>query len=92
MRVPGFVLVLLAWMLAAQVALADEHSRWQKLENNPACVVWNPYPQEQETVTWSGACANGKAQGRGTLVWRYVEEWERREARWKTASYTDAVS
>jgi hypothetical protein len=45
---------LLTWTLAAQVVLADEHSGWQKLENNPDCVVRNLYPKEQETVTWSG--------------------------------------
>ncbi len=83
MRVLGFVLALLAWTLVAQVALADEHARWQKLENNPACVVWNPYPVEQETVTWSGTCANGKAQGRGTAVWRYLEDGEWKEERYE---------
>ncbi len=71
MRVLGFVIGLLAWMLAATVALAEE-GRWQKLENNPDCVVWSSYPQEQETVTWGGICTHGKAQGRSTTVWRYV--------------------
>ncbi len=68
MRVLGFVLALLAWMLAAQVALAEEGS-WQRLDNNPGCAVWNPYPLGQETATWSGACGNGKAQG-GPLISR----------------------
>jgi hypothetical protein len=82
MRVLGFVLALLAWTLAAEAAWAEE-GRWQKLENNPGCVVWNPYPVEEEKVTWSGACANGKAQGRGTEVWRYVEDSEWKEARYE---------
>ncbi len=82
MRVLGFVIVLLAWTLVAQVAWAEE-GRWQALENNPACVVWNPNPQEQETVTWSGACANGKAQGHGTAVWRYVEDGDWKEIRYE---------
>ncbi len=81
MRVLGFVLALLAWMLVATVALAEE-GRWQKLVNDPACVVWNGHPQEIELVSWSGACANGKAQGRGTVAWRYVEDGE-----WKTEKY-----
>ncbi len=63
--------------------MADEHSRWQKLENNPACVVWNLYPEEQEMVTWNGACANGKAQGHGTLMWRYVEDGEWKDFRYE---------
>ena len=82
MRVLGFVLALLTWMLASQVAWAEE-GRWQALENNPACVVWNGNPHEQETVTWSGACANGKAQGRGTQVWRFVKDGERTESRYE---------
>ncbi len=82
MRVLGFVLALLAWTLVAQVAWAEE-SRWQALENNPDCVVWNANPQEEETVTWSGACANGKAQGHGTALWRSVEDGEWKEIRYE---------
>ena len=82
MRVLGFVLALLAWMLAAQVALAED-GRWQRLKNNPGCAVWNPYPLGQETATWSGACANGKAQGRGTAVWRYTKDGEWIESRYE---------
>lgn len=82
MRVLGSVLALLAWILASQVAWAEE-SRWQALENNPDCVVWNANPQEEETVTWSGACANGKAQGHGTALWRSVEDGEWKEIRYE---------
>ena len=73
------VAALLAWGSAAQ---ADEHARWQRLENNPSCVVWNAYPQPNDTVTWSGTCASGKTQGRGTQVWRYLEYGE-----WTTDEY-----
>ena len=33
------------------------------------CQVWNPNPQLEETVTWSGSCANGRAEGVGTVQW-----------------------
>ncbi len=33
------------------------------------CKVWDPNPQPNESVTWSGACQNGLAQGRGVLDW-----------------------
>ena len=33
------------------------------------CRVWNPHPQTDETVRWSGACSNGFAQGRGAAQW-----------------------
>ena len=33
------------------------------------CRVWNPNPQENETVLWSGGCRDGLAEGRGMLQW-----------------------
>lgn len=33
------------------------------------CQIWNPNPQLEESVTWSGSCANGRAQGPGTVQW-----------------------
>ncbi len=53
------------------------------MENKANCAVWKEYPQSNETVTWSGACVNGKAQGRGTQVWRYLEDGD-----WKENKYT----
>jgi hypothetical protein len=84
-RVLGvLVAALVAW---GSVAQADEHGvlgfdrRWQQLENNPSCAVWNPNPQPNESVTWSGACANAMAQGRGTSALRVLIEGE-----WKKKS------
>ena len=74
------VAALLAWGSAAH---ADEPGRWQQLENNPRCYVWNLNPQPDHTVTWSGACGSGHAQGRGVQVWRYLEDGE-----WKETKYT----
>lgn len=34
-----------------------------------SCRVWNPIPQPNETITWSGSCQNGLAMGRGVLQW-----------------------
>ena len=42
-----------------------------ELSQKPGCYVWNPNPQPGETVTWTGACAGGKAQGTGTLTWAH---------------------
>ena len=75
-------LVACALTATATAALAEE-GRWQQLENNSSCSVWNANPNPSETVTWSGACANGKAQGRGTQVWRYLDDEE-----WKEQIYT----
>ncbi len=33
------------------------------------CQVWDPNPQLDESVIWSGACPNGHAEGPGTVQW-----------------------
>ena len=49
----------------------EEASCWMELSNQAECYVWNPYPQPDETVTWTGGCVEGAAQGAGTLKWVY---------------------
>lgn len=36
------------------------------------CKVWNPQPEPNESITWSGPCKDGIANGKGTLQW--IEE------------------
>jgi hypothetical protein len=33
------------------------------------CRVWDSSPSPNETITWSGSCTNGLAQGPGSLQW-----------------------
>jgi hypothetical protein len=33
------------------------------------CRVWDPNPQLEESVLWSGSCVNDVAEGRGTARW-----------------------
>ena len=42
---------------------------WMEVSQQPGCYVWNPGLALGATVTWSGACAAGLAQGTGTLTW-----------------------
>lgn len=59
----GAVAACLTIMTAAAQAgawLADAKS---------GCQVWDPNPQLDETVAWSGACSNGRADGIGTVQW-----------------------
>ena len=44
-------------------------SCWMEISRQPGCYVWNPNPQPDETVTWTGNCDGGLAQGAGTLTW-----------------------
>ena len=63
--------VILAWSLVGTTALAA--GRWQQVENAENCEVWNGDPQPNEKVTWTGSGVNGKAEGRGKLVWRFMK-------------------
>ena len=61
-------MALLAWSLMTATALAE--GRWQQVENKANCAVWNGEPQPNETVSWTGDCVSGKADGYGKEVWR----------------------
>ena len=47
---------------------------WMVLLNRPGCYVWNPSrtgPAPGVTVTWTGECSGGFAQGTGSLTWEW---------------------
>ena len=48
-------------------------SCWMALTNHPECYVWNPHLLKDETVTWSGECSEGFAQGKGTITWAVTD-------------------
>lgn len=59
------------WVGIAATAVAQEteiEPYWIK-DSNSGCAVWNSNPKPIETITWSGSCRNGKADGRGVLQW-----------------------
>jgi hypothetical protein len=58
------LVVLLAGAIAAPAQAGD----WTA-DASVGCQVWNPHPQPNESVRWSGACPNGFAHGRGAAQW-----------------------
>ncbi len=68
--------------LIARLTRLHPATRSQWFTTEEGCEVWNPYPQAQETVTWSGPCEGGKAEGEGTLVWSYTVQGVREHARY----------
>jgi hypothetical protein len=66
MRIAGCAAVLGA-LLAGAVAAHAQAGGWIG-DTSVGCQIWNPHPQSNETIRWSGACANGFAQGRGVLI------------------------
>lgn len=63
-------------------AVYSPESCWMELADRPGCYLWNPSPQENETVTWTGVCSNGLTQGGGRVEWYQSDElnevWETR--------------
>jgi hypothetical protein len=57
--------VFAAGLAAPAVSRAAE---WIK-DPQTGCATTNPFPNPSESIRWSGACADGKLEGRGTLVW-----------------------
>ena len=53
-----------------------------ELADRPGCYVWNPHPQENVTVTWSGGCSNNLTEGDARVRWYQNDEliqiWETR--------------
>ena len=39
------------------------------IDSQSGCALWNPRPQRDESVTWSGVCLNGLATGPGVAQW-----------------------
>src|SRR5690349_22954273 len=56
-------------VLAAHPATAEELKPGWISDARTGCRLWNPDPKPQNTITWSGGCRNGLAQGQGTAQW-----------------------
>jgi len=53
--------------LALAAAVPARAGEW--LADKSGCRVWDPSPQLEEAVAWSGICANGHAEGQGIVRW-----------------------
>jgi MORN repeat protein len=51
---------------------------------NTGCARWNPYPQPNESMTWSGKCIDGMVSGKGVVQWfAYGDKTDRGEGEYK---------
>jgi hypothetical protein len=70
-------------LLAGVVTAPAQAGRWIT-DTSAGCQVWNPHPQPNESLHWSGACANGFAEGRGAAQWfRDNLPFESDEGEWR---------
>jgi MORN repeat protein len=70
MKHPGIAVAAVLFVVSGATAQTDNSSPpdWITTSNRP-CKVWNPEPQPDESVTWSGECQDGFASGKGVLRW-----------------------
>ena len=75
MKIPGVIATAAILLLAAQAAAQTDNPKdkpatpdWITTTNKP-CKVWNPNPEPNESVTWTGPCKDGFASGKGILFW-----------------------
>lgn len=60
---------MMALVLLALPALAqNDQPRWIG-DPKTGCRVWNSSPEPGDSISWSGGCRNGHAQGPGVLQW-----------------------
>ena len=63
-----FASLLLAAAAFATVAVAAPEDDVQCIADNNGCKVANPFPQPDESITWTGPCKDGLADGEGVLT------------------------
>lgn len=54
---------------ASLLAASGAHAGEWITDADTGCQVWDPNPQLDETVSWSGRCSNGFADGSGKVQW-----------------------
>lgn len=64
-------------LLAAAPAFAQNPDTPTIADEN-GCKVYNPMPQQDESIKWSGECRNGFADGAGVLDWYIGGQLEER--------------
>jgi hypothetical protein len=63
-----FAAILFVGFQACAQTKSQAQSGWIA-DRKTGCKIWNAEPQQDESVTWSGPCKNGLAEGHGTLQW-----------------------
>jgi len=63
----GCMSVCLLLLLGLAAAWASAEDGW--IADKNGCKLANPSPKPSETVTWSGTCSHGFADGQGVVQW-----------------------
>ncbi len=64
----GLGALCIALVLSTAASAQKIEPRWET-DQNSGCKLWNPNPAPGESVSWSGACREGHADGNGVEQW-----------------------
>ena len=64
-QVTAFAVAALLWAATGYAQNVDTPT----IADKNGCKVYNPMPQQEESITWTGDCRNGYAHGNGILDW-----------------------
>ena len=78
MHMSKLATVFIAATLLIGISAHAQESEMATIEDENGCKVYNPMPQEEESINWSGPCNNGFADGTGVLDWYIGGELEER--------------
>jgi len=82
--IPSLMLALIASPLGAQTA----DPGWAA-DPKTGCRVWDPHPQPRQSISWSGRCIDGFAEGRGIVQWfKDALVFEKDEGEWHEGRQT----
>jgi hypothetical protein len=78
-----FCYVVATLALLAGIAVVPARAGAWVADTKSGCQIWDPNPQLEESVAWSGLCAQGRAEGRGTAQWSKAgTRYETDEGEW----------
>jgi len=82
-RVNTCITAALALVCAPSVTVPAYSGDWST-DLSFGCRLWNPHPLGNETIRWTGSCANGFAHGHGAAQWfRDNLPFETDEGEWR---------
>ena len=61
-------IILPPCLFALTVVSAYAQGGWVT-DSKTECKVWDPAPDPSQSITWSGKCENGIANGEGVVTW-----------------------
>jgi MORN repeat len=82
--ISSYGITVTALLAVIVIGVAPTHAGTWVVDTKSGCQVWNPNPQLDESVSWSGSCDNGRAEGRGIAQWsRNGKPGETDEGEWR---------